>query len=80
MKTRWESFVFILLMLLPAICLLSTATRPDAPVAGNTVSQPCASETPSESLSGTKTGGSKRDNEGVGRHTVNAADVSSSPQ
>lgn len=55
MKTRWESFVFILLMLLPAVCLLNTGTRPVAPVARNSVSQPCSTITSSQ----TPTGGSE---------------------
>ena len=37
MKTRWESFVFVLLMLFPGVRLLNTATRSDAPVAANSV-------------------------------------------
>ncbi|HKT49290.1 MAG TPA: hypothetical protein VJV96_03285 [Candidatus Angelobacter sp.] len=73
MKTRWESFVFILLMLLPAICLLNTGTRPVAPVAANTVSRPCSSETTLE----TRTGGSEHDHEGVLPQSGNAAGVSS---
>jgi len=71
MKTRWESFVFILLMLLPAVCLLSTAPQPDAPVGGNAVSQPCSSKISSQ----TTTGGSEHGNAAVRRNSVKAAGV-----
>ena len=76
MKTRWESFVFILLMLLPAVCLLNPGTRPVAPAAGNTISQPCSSGTMPETWSQTTTSGSEHAQEGVRRHSVNAAGVS----
>jgi len=76
MKTRWESFVFILLMLLPAICLLNTGPRPVAPIAGKTVSQPCSSENMSETSSQTKTGGSQHGHEGARPHSLNPAGVS----
>jgi hypothetical protein len=78
MKTRWESLVFILLMLLPAVCLLNTGTRPVAPATGNTGSQPCVSGTTSETSSQTTTGGSEDANQGMPQHAVNAAGVSSS--
>lgn len=74
MKTRWESFVFILLMLLPAICLLNTALRPQAPVSGNTAfSQPCSSGTSWQ----TAPSGSEHDNASMRRNSVNSAGISS---
>jgi hypothetical protein len=74
MKTRWESFVFILLMLLPAVCLLNTGTRPVASLTANT--QPCSSENRSQNSSETKTGRTERNHEGVPRHSGNTAGVS----
>ena len=76
MKTRWESFVFILLMLLPAVCLLNPGTRPVAPAAGNTISQPCASGTVPETSSQTTTSQSEHDNASVRRNSVKPAGVS----
>jgi len=61
---------------LPAISLLSTATRPDVPAAGNIVSQPCWSETTTETASERNAGRRENDHEGVRRHIVNAAGVS----
>lgn len=77
MKTRWESFVFILLMLLPAVCLLNTGPRPVAPIAGKTVSQPCSSEKMSETSSETTTVGGGHESEAVRPQTVDRAGVPS---
>lgn len=76
MKTRWESFVFILLMLLPAVCLLNSGTPSIAPAPENTISLPCSSGTMSGTWSQTTTSGSEHAQEGVRRHSVNAAGVS----
>ena len=75
MKTRWESFVFILLMLLPAVCLLNTGARPVAPAAENTISQPCSSGTPPETSSRTRKSESEHGNAAVRRNSVKAAGV-----
>jgi hypothetical protein len=53
---------------LPAISLLSTATRPDVPAAGNTVSQPCWSKTTSETTPERNAGRRENDHKAVRRH------------
>lgn len=76
MKTRWESFVFILLMLLPAVCLLNSGARPVAPAAENTISLPCSSGTMSERSPQTTTGLSELGNAALRRSSVKPAGVS----
>ena len=76
MKTRWESFVFILLMLLPAVCLLNSGTPSIAPAPENTISLPCSSGTMPETSSQTTTSQSEHDNASVRRNSVKPAGVS----